>query len=423
MVYVACKFCAIDTWHAICTNSFKRGSIQKEGDIAAVCKNILGILRQNEIGTLEDSVCLGELFQKDLDIDLREVILDIIIECKGRTNAIPIRANMPENGGSLDIQQHFINHRQHPFIKNPLSKIKKRACKIPKKQKLPELTYLSVMQITIHDFTGVYSEQPFLQTLRDSSHNVAPASENVGAVTVEEKTTRVKWLDSTQISGTDCYCDDDAVAAIREQIANAGIENAEGIHFFDNGNYHYMSKIWTDMVQEPFSLVVFDHHPDMHPPRFGDILSCGGWVTKALNENKFIDNVIIIGVADHLVDEILSEIASHPSGARIDKVSFIPESEIANIQTGSLLTAHSSQPLYISIDKDALSPSNALTNWDQGSLRLEHMKSIISEIAKDHRIIGVDICGERARDIEDSRADALNNRLNRELAEFLLEIL
>ena len=429
MVYVACKFCAIDTWHAICTNSFKRGGIQKEGDIAAVCKNILGILRQNEIGTLEDSVCLGELFQKDLDIDLREVILDIIIECKGRTNAIPIRANMPENGGSLDIQQHFINHRQHPFIKNPLSKIKKRACKIPKKQKLPELTYLSVMQITIHDFTGVYSEQPFLQTLRDSSHNVAPASENVGSVTAEEKTTRVKWLDSTQISGTDCYCDDDAVAAIREQIANAGIENAEGIHFFDNGNYHYMSKIWTDMVQEPFSLIVFDHHPDMHPPRFGDILSCGGWVTKALDENKFIDNVVIIGVADHLVDEIREEIASHPSGARIDKVSFIPESEIANIQTGSLLTAHSSQPLYISIDKDALAPAFAATNWDQGSLRLEHMKSIISEIAKDHRIIGVDICGERAYDFEGneqytvSQADALNNGLNRELAEFLLEIL
>ena len=175
--------------------------------------------------------------------------------------------------------------------------------------------------------------------------------------------------------------------------------------------------------------MIFDHHPDMHPPRFGDILSCGGWVQKALNENKFIDNVVIIGVADHLVDEIREEIASHPSGARIDKVSFIPESEIANIQTGSLLTAHSSQPLYISIDKDALSPSDALTNWDQGSLRLEHMKSIISEIAKDHRIIGVDICGERAYDFEGneqytvSQADALNNRTNRELVDFFRNLL
>ena len=285
------------------------------------------------------------------------------------------------------------------------------------------------MQITIHDFSGVYSEQPFLQTLRDSSHNVAPASENVGSVTAEKKQTRVKWLDSSQISGTDCYCDDDAVATLREQIANAGIENAEGIHFFDNGNYHYMSKIWTDMVQEPFSLVVFDHHPDMQPPRFGDILSCGGWVKKALDENKFIDNVIIIGVADHLVDEIREEIASHPSGARIDKVSFIPESEIANIQTGSLLTAHSSQPLYLSIDKDALAPAFAATNWDQGSLSTESLKSIIAGLAANHKIIGVDICGERARDFAGDEhhsvqeADALNDRTNRELVEFFRSLL
>ena len=259
------------------------------------------------------------------------------------------------------------------------------------------------MQITIHDFSGVYSGQKFMQTLRES--------------------TKALWLDGTGIAGIDCYCDDEAVAAIREQIANAGIKNAEGIHFIDGGNYHYMSKIWTDMVQEPFTLVVFDHHPDMQPPRFGDILSCGGWVKKVLDENKFTDNVIIIGVADHLVDEICAEIASHPTGARNDNVFFIRESEIASIQTGALPTVHSTRPLYISIDKDALAPAFAATNWDQGSLSLDQMKTIITEIAKDHRIIGVDICGERARDIEDSRADALNSELNRELAEFFRNLL
>lgn len=306
------------------------------------------------------------------------------------------------------------------------------------------------MQITIHDFSGVYSEQPFLQALRDSSHNVAPASENVGSITAKKKQTRVIWLDGKQISGTDCYCDDEAVAAIRKQIANAGIKNAEGIHFFDNGNYHYMSKIWTDMIQEPFTLVVFDHHPDMQPPRFGDILSCGGWVKKALDENKFIDNVIIIGVADHLVDEILSEIASHPAGACndapsiLDKVTFIKESELGKEIPGqagedkSLLSSlvsvgkpvePLSSKLYISIDKDALSPADAATNWDQGSLRLEHMKTLITEIAKDRRIIGVDICGERARDFAGDEhhsvqeADALNDRTNRELVDFFRNLL
>lgn len=261
-------------------------------------------------------------------------------------------------------------------------------------------------KIVVQDFTGVYAEQPFMQGLR------------------EQENTR--YINCANIPGTDCYCDDDAVTAICEQIANAGIKTAEGIHFFDNGNYHYMSKIWTDMVQEPFSLVIFDHHPDMHPPRFGDILSCGGWVTKALDENKFIDNVVIIGVADHLVDEIREEIASTETrNDTQNKVTFIRESEIANIHASTLFTAHSSQPLYISIDKDVLPHSDIVTNWDQGTLRLEHMESIITEIAKGRRIIGVDICGERAYDFEGdeqhtvSQADALNSRTNQELVEFL----
>ena len=84
-----------------------------------------------------------------------------------------------------------------------------------------------------------------------------------------------------------------------------------------------------------------------------------------------------------------------------------------------------SSNLYISIDKDALSPAYAATNWDQGSLSLEHMKAIINAIAKDRKIIGVDICGERAQDFSGDEhhtlqeADTLNDRTNQELVEFL----
>ena len=249
-----------------------------------------------------------------------------------------------------------------------------------------------------------------------------------------------RYIDCTDIPGTDCYCDDEAIEAIRRRIAGAGITDASGIHFFDNGNYHYMSKIWTDMVQEPFSLVVFDHHPDMQEPRFGNILSCGGWVKKVLEENKFVQSVTLIGVADHLAEEIGAEIASLPAVARNDKVLIIRESVlyqipgqarndvIANtVQTSWRPWSRHLEPtsLYLSIDKDALSTDHAATNWDQGSLTLEHMKSIISAFAQGRKIIGVDICGERARDFTgDERftaqeADALNDSTNRELAEFL----
>jgi arginase family enzyme len=193
----------------------------------------------------------------------------------------------------------------------------------------------------------------------------------------------------------------------------------------------------------------------MQEPRFGNILSCGGWVKKVLEENKFIGNVVIIGVADHLVEEIREELSQAGDTSTLDKVTFIKESEIR--ETGSP-TSFSRTPssfsrtptsfsrmreslrsptesgmtegrIYLSIDKDALSPAYAATNWDQGSLDVAALKEIIAGLATSHKIIGVDICGERARDFAGDEhhtvqeADALNSGLNRELAEFLAPLL
>lgn len=288
----------------------------------------------------------------------------------------------------------------------------------------------------IQDFTGVYAEQPFMQGLRKDAVQSSAGPD-----------AKIRYIDCSDIPGTDCYCDDEAVATIRRRIASAGITDAHGIHFFDNGNYHYMSKIWTDMVQEPFSLVVFDHHPDMQAPRFGNILSCGGWVKKTLEENKFIDNVVIIGVADHLVDEIRAELSQAGDASVLDKVTFIKESEVRETGTPSSFSRTSTSfsrmreslrsptesgmtegRIYISIDKDALSPTYAATNWDQGSLDVAALKEIIACLATSHKIIGVDICGERARDFAGDEyhtvqeADALNDRINRELSEFLTSL-
>jgi arginase family enzyme len=84
--------------------------------------------------------------------------------------------------------------------------------------------------------------------------------------------------------------------------------------------------------------------------------------------------------------------------------------------------------IYISIDKDALSPTYAATNWDQGSLDIATLKEVIACLATSHKIIGVDICGERARDFAGDEyhtvqeADALNDRINHELSEFLTSL-
>ena len=290
------------------------------------------------------------------------------------------------------------------------------------------------MMITVQDFTGVYAEQPFMQKLRATA----------------ETSKDVRWLNCTKIVGTDCYCDDDAIKEINELIDNAEcniknecnsiIKNRDnstsdiapqlGIHFFDNGNYHYMSKLWTDRVQEPFTLIVFDHHPDMQPPRFGGILSCGGWVKEVLDNNKFIQNAIIIGVKDELVETVREELSQSGEANILEKVTFIKESELSTLP--SIICSDSvnvfSSNLYISIDKDALSPTYAATNWDQGSLTLDSLKNCIMTLASGRKILGIDICGERAHDFEGDEhhtvqeADTLNNSLNRELVEFLQKI-
>ena len=281
------------------------------------------------------------------------------------------------------------------------------------------------MMITVQDFTGVYAEQAFMQELR----------------AIAETSKDVHWLNCTKIVGTDCYCDDDAIKEINESIDNAetcgksecSIENRGNstnvptIHFFDNGNYHYMSKLWTDRVQEPFTLFVFDHHPDMQPPRFGGILSCGGWVKEVLDNNKFVQNVIIIGVKDELVETVREELSQSRESSILEKVTFIKESELSTLP--SIICSDSanvfSSNLYISIDKDALSPTYAATNWDQGSLTLDALKNCITALATGRKILGIDICGERAHDFEGDEhhtvqeADSLNSELNRELVELL----
>lgn len=271
----------------------------------------------------------------------------------------------------------------------------------------------------IQNFTGVYGQQPFMQALH-KQHNTC-------------------WIDCSKISGTDCYCDDDAQAELRKKMDEAqeknSVENSGSllpeIHFFDNGNYHYMSKLWTDQVQEPFDLVVFDHHPDMQPPRFEGILSCGGWVKEVLDKNKFVRNVLLIGVADHLVTEIQNDPTAEFEKYK-GRVQFITESEIGstcwhdkfpNIFKEKFVA----QNIYISIDKDALCNQEAVTNWDQGSLTFEQLRQMLCNIFDSRRILAVDICGEHACNqdyadgIDEGKADVINNKLNEKIFKLLQE--
>ena len=130
--------------------------------------------------------------------------------------------------------------------------------------------------IVIMNFSGVYEVQGLKAVLEAGKTNNHIISQ----------------LDCQDIPGTNCYCDSLAEEEIGKRIVPFG---PEGLHFLDSGNYHYLTKLWLELVKEPFELLVFDHHTDMQRPAFGGILSCGGWIREALETNENLKHVILVG--------------------------------------------------------------------------------------------------------------------------------
>ena len=187
-------------------------------------------------------------------------------------------------------------------------------------------------------------------------------------------------IDCRDLEGTRCYLDDSAKSILVDRLNEY---SAEGIHFIDSGNYHYLSLLWLQKITTPFNLVLFDHHPDNQPPSFGEITSCGGWVLEATETLPNLKNVFTYGVGE--------------------------ETPIENIPTDL--------PIYISIDKDALSTEFAITDWDQGNMTLDELLKDLESLYSSHQIIGVDICGDSGENAENG--GKVNNQTNHSLFDFL----
>lgn len=239
-------------------------------------------------------------------------------------------------------------------------------------------------EIVVMNFTHVYEQERFLS----NSH--------------------FRWIDCTDLNGTDCYCDAEAADALRRRMKPY---SPHGLHFIDSGNYHYVSKFWTDKISEPFSMVVFDHHPDMQPSLFDEMLSCGSWVKTMLDTNKFLRKVLIVGAADRLIRAVPDEYR--------DRVKFYGESSLEHAEAWRKFSAeHVDEPVYISVDKDVLNTDSAVTNWDQGSLSLASLESLLSIILRNENVIGIDVCGECTPSLDlfdEQRSISIDGEANHEL--------
>ena len=232
------------------------------------------------------------------------------------------------------------------------------------------------------NFSGIYKQQQFWQT--------------------GEIQRNISWVEVQELPGSNCYCDGDAMETLRQKLEEF---DADGIHFIDSGNYHYMK------LNTPFRLVVFDNHTDMQPPAFGGLLSCGGWVAASLEELPLLKEVLLVGPDQEAFDQtepVLQEKVRFLSRERLREMTM--EEKVLFFEELSV-----DLPVYLSVDKDVLCAEDASTTWSQGDMTLEELGQFVAILLEKQDILGMDVCGEC--DPDACEGDHLNDLANRELLE------
>lgn len=232
------------------------------------------------------------------------------------------------------------------------------------------------------------------------------------------KNDKVLWIDCSDIRECDLYCSKGAEEEIKSRIKPYGIH---GIHFIDSGNYHYVTKIMTDFIEQEFILILFDHHTDMQKPMIDNMISCGDWAGKVLKTNSLLQQLVLIGPQDDDISQVLNE-----KGIK-EKLLTISAEEIQSGEDKSkIFMIKKNFPVYVSIDKDILDEKYSMTNWSQGKMSLPMLERLLMPILKSEKILGIDICGECRQDIpfpQYLKAEEINGETNKELFDFLIHYL
>lgn len=236
---------------------------------------------------------------------------------------------------------------------------------------------------------------------------------------IEQSLPHIHRIDCSDIPGTDMYVTQEAKQEIARRVKPYG---PYGVHFLDNGNYHYVSGIITRQIREPFILFLFDHHTDMQQPMIHDLTSCGSWAGELLDTFPMLQQLVLIGPAQRQIANLPEKLKQKVVGISMQQL----EEDEAEAQFAKI---RGDLPAYISIDKDVLDRYSARTNWNQGNMSLSTLVYIVEQVFQHLDILGVDICGECSLQepadalAEDIRIDAhtdkvLYHMMNRFLTRF-----
>ncbi|MBR6055437.1 MAG: hypothetical protein IKP46_08900 [Bacteroidales bacterium] len=264
--------------------------------------------------------------------------------------------------------------------------------------------------VLITDFSGAFRREYFLP---DEAGCDAPFEPDF------------EVLDFTSLEGVKSYCDEASAAEISRRISPFRFPSEKWreypVHIIDTGEYHYMSKLFTDSIDIPYTLLMIDNHTDLQEPAFGGILSCGGWLRESMLTSGTLRQVLLAGpegriaLYERSAESVIPCEAkeSLPSGIfppAIGEFSLIAEAPLTVEGLKNICSNDLGRALYVSIDKDVMSKESYLTDWSQGTLSLAELKSLL--IAVLHRLfsgdtlsvsianglttarlLGIDICG------------------------------
>ncbi len=196
--------------------------------------------------------------------------------------------------------------------------------------------------------------------------------------------THYERINLSDIKNTNKYCERKSLVSISKRLKK---RKDRGITFIGSGNYHYVTYLLMSEVQDPFTLVLFDHHTDMMDAPCESLVTCGSWVLKSLEKLPMLKKVVIIGTREDLMKSIPQNLNK--------KVLVFSEEDVGQADIKKhIKLAISTDDVYVSIDKDVLEESEAVTNWDQGNMKLIQLLNLIKSIAINKRICGIDVCGE-----------------------------
>ncbi|PFV76359.1 arginase [Bacillus sp. AFS059628] len=189
-------------------------------------------------------------------------------------------------------------------------------------------------------------------------------------------------IDFSYLEHANLYCEPPSLMRIKQELNR---RKQKGVTFIGSGNYHYVSYLLLKEIVEPFTLILFDHHTDMNlkEEKEHTLISCGSWVSFALQNNPKLKKVIMIGP---------SSLTIHSNDYSCVEVFPIDTSN--EVSTHTILSHIHTSTIYVSIDKDVLDSKVTITNWDQGQMKLSTLLKCIHSLIKNKNVYGIDICGE-----------------------------